>query len=932
MSVYAYKLFLLAIKLSQIKRESLIIKTFINELNNIFRPLLIEWSNIPISKKEVTVLKLATKNKCYGYVYFKNTETLTSENVLLKKAVQLVVVIIEKTEQESQLKNQKKHLKQLVDKQTKDLLKKQLVLKTQNQEYDSINEELRQTNEELYQLNEALQNAIEESRKNENKLNEAQSLAHIGSWELDLITNTITWSDEIYRIFECRLKKDKLNYQQFLNCIHPDDREFVHEAYQRHLRTKEPYDINHRLLLPNKTVKYVNERCFSEFNEKGVPVRSIGTVTDITDKIKSEEIMYRTQYSIDNVTDSIFWIDQTSHIIYANQAACRNLEYTINELLSLSVVDIDPNFTSNKWKKHWNRITKGSYTIETTHFTKSGKQIPVEVTTNNVEFRGVHYNCAIARDITTRKRTETELINSKIKAVENEQRLLTFINSIPDIICYKDGKGNWLLANKADLELFCLTGIDYFGKNDLQLSEFTAELYKESFVRCMQSDEEAWNRKTITKGVEIIPTVYGEKKVYDVYKVPVFHSNGERKGLAVIGRDITELNNTQEILIKAKEEAEESNRLKTAFLQNMSHEIRTPMNAICGFSDLLGNPDITKEKREYYISTIQNSSFQLLSIVSDIITISSIETNQEKINLSKVNINSIILELISVFKTQSVNKKIALYSKKELNDNQAEVYTDKSKLVQILNNLLTNAFKFTNNGYIELGYKVNTTDDSSELEFYVKDSGIGIVPELHQKIFEYFRQANKSIQLNYGGTGLGLSISKGFVELLGGKIWVNSEINKGSTFYFTIPYKPVNLPISDLPVANQDKELRSILVAEDEEYNYQLIEEYLCHLGFKLIHAKNGKEAVSLCTTDQNISLVLMDIKMPEMTGDNAAKIIKKNRPDLAIIAQSGYTLESEIEKYADLFDDYITKPIKEKFLKKIVLKYMGSTLNQQKE
>jgi CheY-like chemotaxis protein len=288
--------------------------------------------------------------------------------------------------------------------------------------------------------------------------------------------------------------------------------------------------------------------------------------------------------------------------------------------------------------------------------------------------------------------------------------------------------------------------------------------------------------------------------------------------------------------------------------------------------------------------------------------------------------------LISVFKTQSVNKKIALYSKKELNDNQAEVYTDKSKLVQILNNLLTNAFKFTNNGYIELGYKVNTTDDSSELEFYVKDSGIGIVPELHQKIFEYFRQANKSIQLNYGGTGLGLSISKGFVELLGGKIWVNSEINKGSTFYFTIPYKPVNLPISDLPVANQDKELRSILVAEDEEYNYQLIEEYLCHLGFKLIHAKNGKEAVSLCTTDQNISLVLMDIKMPEMTGDNAAKIIKKNRPDLAIIAQSGYTLESEIEKYADLFDDYITKPIKEKFLKKIVLKYMGSTLNQQKE
>jgi PAS domain S-box-containing protein len=931
MSVHAYKLFLLAIKLSQIKRERLIIKTFITALNDIFSPLIIAWSDIPINKMEVTSLKLATKNNSYGFVYFKSSETPDTEHVLLKKAVQLVVVLIEKAEQESQLKNQKKHLKQLVDKKTNDLLEKQQALIIQNQEYDSVNEELKQTNEELYKLNQALNKAIGESKKNENKLNEAQSLAHIGSWELDLSTHTLTWSDEIYRIFECISKNETINYQRFLNFIHPDDRAFVDNTYQKHLRTKEPYDIIHRLLLPNKTVKYVNERCISEFNEKGDPVRSIGTVADITDKVKSEEILYRTQYSIDNVTDSIFWIDESSQIIYANQAACRNLEYTIDELLSLSVFDIDPNFTSDKWKKHWNRIIKGSYTIETTHFTKNGKQIPVEVTTNNVEFGGAHYNCAIARDITQRKKTETELINSKIKAEENEQRLLTFINSIPDIICYKDGKGNWLLANKADLELFCLTGVDYFGKNDLQLSEFTDELYKESFAKCMQSDEEAWKSKSITKGVEIIPTIYGEKKVYDVYKVPVFHANGERKGLAVIGRDITELKKTQKVLIKAKEEAEESNRLKTAFLQNMSHEIRTPMNAICGFSDLLGNPDLTKEKREYYISTIQNSSFQLLSIVSDIITISSIETNQEKINLSKVNINSVILELISVFKTQSVNKKIALYSKKELNDNQAEVYTDKSKLVQILNNLLTNAFKFTNNGYIELGYKVKATNETSELEFYVKDSGIGIVPELHQKIFEYFRQANKSIQLNYGGTGLGLSISKGFVELMGGRIWVSSEINKGSTFYFTIPYQPVNIPSSDLPAANQE-EIRSILVAEDEEYNYQLIEEYLCNLGFKLIHAKNGKEAVFLCSTDQNISLVLMDIKMPEMTGDVAAKIIKENRPGLAIIAQSGYTLESEIEKYADLFDDYITKPIKENVIKKIVLKYMKSSLDQQKE
>jgi len=232
--------------------------------------------------------------------------------------------------------------------------------------------------------------------------------------------------------------------------------------------------------------------------------------------------------------------------------------------------------------------------------------------------------------------------------------------------------------------------------------------------------------------------------------------------------------------------------------------------------------------------------------------------------------------------------------------------------------LLTNALKFTHEGFIEFGYNLK----DNELEFYVKDSGIGIKPELHDKIFERFRQADKSIQMNYGGTGLGLSISKGFVKLLGGKIWVQSELEKGSTFYFTIPYKPVNEIDKTITPTKQNENFKTILVAEDEEYNFLFIEELLIDMDLKLIHAKDGKETVEICKTNSKIDLILMDIKMPIMDGHEAAKIIKKQKPELPIIAQSAYALEHERAKYEGIFDDYLTKPINENDLKQMVMKY----------
>jgi len=413
---------------------------------------------------------------------------------------------------------------------------------------------------------------------------------------------------------------------------------------------------------------------------------------------------------------------------------------------------------------------------------------------------------------------------------------------------------------------------------------------------------------------------------------PWYEADDSIGGFIIYTEIITQRKNMELELKAAKEKAEESDRLKTAFLQNMSHEIRTPMNAICGFSGQLNRPDLSDEKRKSFVSIIQNSSHQLLSIVTDILTISSLETKQEKLNISKVCINNVIVELLSVFKQQSINQNISLYAKKELNDLQSEILTDKTKITQILTNLLTNALKFTHEGYIEFGYTVVQQQNGvspQELQFYVKDSGIGIKPELHEIIFERFRQADKSIQMNYGGTGLGLSISKGLTELCGGKIWVQSEPTKGATFYFTIPYEPVNEIDKSVAPTNQNNNFKTVLVAEDEEYNFLLIEEYLCKMDLKLIHAKNGKETLEIFNSNPNIDLILMDIKMPITSGYEAAKIIKELKPDLPIVAQSGYALEHELEKYKGIFDDYITKPINENDLIQKVIKYTDIQTNK---
>ncbi len=380
-------------------------------------------------------------------------------------------------------------------------------------------------------------------------------------------------------------------------------------------------------------------------------------------------------------------------------------------------------------------------------------------------------------------------------------------------------------------------------------------------------------------------------------------------------------------LEEAKEKAEESDRLKSAFLANMSHEVRTPMNGIIGFSGLLLKPGIKEEKRNYFANIVIDSSKQLLRIVDDILDISRIETGQVKIINEKVVVNDLLMDLFAFYKLRIENQRVSIFPYKTLNDEESTIFTDKTKLYQVFNNLLNNAFKFTDEGFVKFGYELV----KDKLQFYVKDTGIGIAPELHDKIFDRFRQAEIGLNRKFGGTGLGLAISKNFVQLLGGKIWIESEEGKGSTFYFTIPYKPVhkiqkkknNITKAEGEVTEENKAM--ILIAEDEETNYLFLEELLEETGARILHARNGQEAIDLCKDQPEIQLVLMDIKMPLMDGYTATKIIKKFKPDLPVIAQTAYAMaDDKTFAIAEGCDDYISKPIEKVELIALVYKYVN--------
>lgn len=426
-----------------------------------------------------------------------------------------------------------------------------------------------------------------------------------------------------------------------------------------------------------------------------------------------------------------------------------------------------------------------------------------------------------------------------------------------------------------------------------------------------------WSKLPITLIKKVLET--GDEKAINSLK----NIRGEFR---YIGK-LFEQNQIQKLLLqKEKERAEESDKLKSAFLTNLSHEIRTPMNAIIGFSDLLDNHELTKEEEKEYRNIISKSGKKLVLIIDDLIEMSKIDTNQIEPKLTEFDLDECIEFVFDEMKnTIPANKKIEFKIEKSKNGFSGKIISDKTKLMQIITNLLSNAIKFTDVGSVVLFYEVDV--QSEQIKIYVIDTGIGIESKYYDSIFKKFRKIENDHSIRGGGLGLGLALTKGYVEILGGTIAVESEIGQGSTFSVTIPLiSDKSQAISDeLSNANPEKEkIETILVAEDDNFNYLLIEKILKLKKYKIIRAEDGAEAVEISLNNNNIDLILMDIKMPKMSGHEAFNEINKIRPNLPIIAQTAYTSTDEVEKiFKSGFSGYISKPINKEKLFELLNKYL---------
>ncbi len=389
--------------------------------------------------------------------------------------------------------------------------------------------------------------------------------------------------------------------------------------------------------------------------------------------------------------------------------------------------------------------------------------------------------------------------------------------------------------------------------------------------------------------------------------------------------NLFEQNNEQKTeLIEAKLKAEESDRLKSSFLANLSHEIRTPMNAINGFADLLMNTTLEKDEQLRYLRVIEKSGKNLVSIIDDLIEISKIESNQVTPNLTTLNLETCIKELYETIK-------IAIPSTKEIDFRIFEnlqplphnIIADEIKLKQVLVNLVNNAIKFTDKGHVAFGYEVD--EQNAKIEFKIQDTGIGIDKDKHQYVFDRFKRLDSELSVQAGGLGLGLAISKAYVEMMGGTIALESKVNVGSTFSFSIPLEydaaeRITKKSTIITVESKGNEQKTILIAEDDIFNFMLFQKMIEPYDFIILRAENGQEAVAICSANQNIDLVFMDIKMPIMNGLEAFEKIKTIRPQLMVVAHTAYSsAEDEARIYDAGFYGYITKPINREKLFELV-------------
>ncbi|MEI6138383.1 MAG: PAS domain S-box protein [Mariniphaga sp.] len=629
--------------------------------------------------------------------------------------------------------------------------------------------------------------------------------------------------------------------------------------------------------------------------------------------LKESEEKYR--FLFENNPQPMFIYDlDTLVFLEINKAAVDHYGYSKDEFLNMTIKDIRTKEDLPVLLNHIEKIRVGHDYNQSDvwmHLKKNGDLIFVELTAQPAISKGKNARHVLVNDITDRKLAEEQLrLYGEI--VEHMAEGIILTRSSDGIIVYN---------NKAATLMFGALDGELTGKHISALNATT----EKNPVEIADEIIETLNTSGIWEGE--VKNIRIEGTIFWCY-TQVTSFNHPKFGDVWVGilQDITEKKKMVEDLTNAKEKAEESDRLKTAFINNMSHEIRTPLNGILGFLQLMKEEDLTDKEWEEYFNIINKSGDRLMKTINDLVEISQIQSGQMKLKIAATNIGLLTDQVFQYFQCEAVLKGIDLNVNK-LEDSEHIIDSDGEKIKSILSILVENAVKFTYTGSIEFGYKCIVNE---AIEFYVKDTGIGIPYDKQQVIFERFMQVDVSNTRHFEGSGLGLSIAKAYVEMLQGSIRVESELEKGSVFFFTIPYNSTHVHdelISNEEVVykNDDKQLRlKILVVDDDVSSGHLLSVMVKKYGTEITNVATGKEAVSICRNRSDIDLILMDIKMPDMDGYEATRLIRQFNTNVVIIAQTAYALSGESEKALEAgCNDYISKPIGKSELTRLINKYL---------
>ena len=795
-------------------------------------------------------------------------------------------------------------------------------LRTANQQLNASDQQLRATNQQLSASDQQLRATIQQLTANEKDLKKEKEFsenllitANVFILTLDLDANITLFNKFAEKL--TGYKKEEVLGKNWFNLFIPEQNgTILSEVFANVLKgMPEVSSYENHILCRNGSERLIHWENTVLKKENGEISGSLGIGTDITERKLGEDKLLKSEEKfrsyIENAPDGVFIVNQEGEFLEINQAACEITGYTENELLELTISELHQQEYLEKARSHFQAVIKDGFAKdELGYLTKTGEKKFWNV--DAVKLSDTRF-LGFAKDITERKQAE--------KAIhENEYTLRQIIDLVPLLILAKDQAGKFLIANKTVADIYGTTVENIIGKSDFDFTSNKKEA--EKFIKDDLEVIESGQQKDIPE--EELTDSQGNLRYLQTTKIPFKTTLSKTPAILAVAVDITARKKIENYLHAALDKAEESDRLKSAFLANMSHEIRTPMNGILGFVDLLDTPGLDITKKHEFKKIIHKSSDRLLNTINALIDISRIEANQIKILNSEVCINKLLEELHVFFNPEANSKGLSLTFSPTFDRFQSTIFIDSCKLNGVLINLIKNAIKYTDTGSITFGYILK----DAFIEFFVEDTGIGVPEARQEAIFDRFIQVDGGTRA-FEGLGLGLSISKAYVEAMGGEICLNSVEGKGSKFSFTIPHKSSRKKNIKLALDTEEniytkKKITdlTILIAEDDDVISSYYKVILEDQFRKVLYAKNGQEAIEIFKDNPEISLILMDIKMPLKDGYTATREIRKFNKDVIIIAQTAYAFKGDREAALKAgCDEYMPKPIKrEKLLKMIEL------------